>query len=76
MENTIENEYQIPIEKAMREDVNMMCNLSQGIKEEGIAQGEAMIILKMFQKGLSIEHIAAVTDKEVDEIKAIVGEKK
>ena len=35
----IGNEYAIPIEKDFREDVSIMCNLSQGIKEAGIAEG-------------------------------------
>ena len=34
------HEYAIPIEKDFREDVSVMCNLSQGIKEDGIAIGE------------------------------------
>ena len=34
------NEYDIPVENNLREDVNVMCNLSQGIKEDGIAIGE------------------------------------
>ena len=37
----IGNEYDIPVENNLREDVNVMCNLSQGIKEDGIAIGEA-----------------------------------
>lgn len=37
----IEKEYEIPIEENMKKDVNVMCNLSQGIKEKGIAIGRA-----------------------------------
>ena len=36
----IETEYQIPVETEMGKDVEYMCNLSQGIKEAGIARGE------------------------------------
>lgn len=39
--NIIGNEYDIPIEENFRKDVSVMCNLSQGIKEDGIAIGEA-----------------------------------
>lgn len=35
----ISTEYNIPVKDSMRKDVNMMCNLSQGILERGIAQG-------------------------------------
>ena len=38
--NIIGNEYDIPVEDGIRERVNIMCNLSQGIKEDGIAIGE------------------------------------
>ena len=37
----IGGEYEIPMEEELRKDVSAMCNLSQGIEEEGIAIGEA-----------------------------------
>ncbi len=39
--NIIGNEYDISIRENFREDVSEMCNLSQGILEDGIAIGEA-----------------------------------
>ena len=33
-ENIMEEEYKIPMEQEMREEVNTMCNLSQGIRED------------------------------------------
>lgn len=48
--NIIGNEYEIPIEDSIRKDVSVMCNLSQGIKEDGIAIGEARIISSMYKK--------------------------
>ena len=35
----IEEEYHIPMEQKLRKDLKIMCNLSQGVKEEGIAIG-------------------------------------
>ncbi len=35
----IGNEYDISIEEEFREDVSEMCNLGQGVREEGIAEG-------------------------------------
>ena len=32
-------EYDVPVEEEFRKDVNEMCNLGEGIKEEGIAIG-------------------------------------
>ena len=75
----IEKEYDIPIEDDIREEVEEMCNLSQGIKEDGIAIGEARkeekIILNMHNNGFTVEQIAMATDKNVEEVKAIIAGK-
>lgn len=72
----IGNEYDIPLEENFRKDMSTMCNLSQGVKEEGIAigraEGEAGLITKMYKNGLSIEQIASATDKTVEEVRAII----
>lgn len=81
--NIIEKEYEIPIEKDFRKDVDEMCNLSDGIEErgiekgikKGIAEGEATIILKLYNKGFTEEQIAEVTDKSLEEIKHIIDGK-
>ena len=39
--NIIEKEYEIPTEENFREDVNIMCNLSEKIEENGIEIGRA-----------------------------------
>ena len=80
----IENEYDINIENDLRKDVSNMCNLGYGLVEEGIARGiaegraegraeeAAGIILKMYNKGFTIEEIAETIDKDVEEVKAII----
>ena len=80
----IGNEYDIPLEENFRKDMSTMCNLSQGVKEEGIAigrregleegrrEGHAELITKMYKNGLSIEQIASATDKTVEEGRAII----
>lgn len=68
----MENEYHILTDDGMREDVNTMCNLSQGILERGEAKKEAKIILNMHKKGYTLEQIADVTDKSAKEIEAII----
>ena len=72
----IGKEYDIPLEENFRKDMNTMCNLSQGVKEEGIAigraEGEAGLITKMYKNGLSIELIASATDKTIEEVKTII----
>ena len=72
----IRKEYDIPLEENFRKDMSTMCNLSQGVKEEGIAigraEGEAGLITKMYKNGLSIELIASATDKTIEEVKTII----
>ena len=72
----IGKEYDIPLEENFRKDMSTMCNLSQGVKEEGIAigraEGEAGLIAKMYKNGLSIELIASATDKTREEVKTII----
>ena len=80
----IGKEYDIPLEENFRKDMSTMCNLSQGVKEEGIAigrregleegrrEGHAELITKMYKNGLSIEQIAFATDKTIEEVKTII----
>ena len=70
--NIIEGEYDISVEENIRKDVSIMCNLSQGIEDKGIAIGEARIILNMHDNGLTAEQIAAATDKDIKDIEIII----
>ena len=76
------------IAEELREDVNGMCNLSQGIKEDGIAIGlekgredgiaigevkaQTVLIRNMHKNGFTAEQIAAATDMNLEEIKTIL----
>lgn len=76
----IGNEYEIPMEKDFREDVSVMCNLSQKIKESGIEIGTANgiemgrkeMILKMYGKGYTIAQIADVAEVDEKQIEEII----
>ena len=74
----IEKEYSIPADGKIREDVSEMCNLSQGILERGEARGktraESGFILNMYKKGYTLEQIADVAEKSIDEVKVIIEE--
>lgn len=80
----IENEYNIPVDDRIREDVSAMCNLSQGILEKGEGRGEAIgkakegakFIVNMYDKGYTIEQIADVAEKSVEEVKTMIAKKK
>ena len=67
----IEHEYNIPISSEFREDVRIMCNLSQGIVDDTKAE----IIMNMYRKGYTLEQIADVTEKSISEIEEIIKKK-
>ena len=68
----IGNEYAIPMEKDFREDVGIMCNLSQKIKETGIEMGKREMIMKMYNKGYTAAQIADVAEMDEKQIKEII----
>lgn len=78
--NIIGTEYDIPMEEDFRKDVSVMCNLSQGIKEDGIeigkeigeAIGEARIIINMHNNGFTAQQISAATNKDLKEVEKII----
>ena len=67
----IEHEYNIPISQEFREDVSIMCNLSQGIEDKAIAK----IVMNMYKKGYTLDQIADVAETGVDEVEAIIKKK-
>lgn len=56
----------------VREDVGVICNLSQGIREKGRDEGVKEIILNMYANGFTLEQIAVVTKKSVEEVSAVI----
>ncbi len=51
--NIIEKEYEMPVEARMREEVNSMCNLGEGIREKALAEGTAKGLREGTAKGLA-----------------------
>ena len=72
----LKEEYDITEDDNLGEDVSEMCNLSQGIKEDGIAIGETGLIQNMHKNGFTAEQIAAATDKNLEEVKTILKQGK
>ena len=84
----IGNEFDIPLESNIRKDVNDMCNLSQGIKEQAYAEGTengivkgvaigkregiAETIIKMSRKGYEAEQISDILDMTAEEVREII----
>ena len=67
----IEYEYNIPISQEFREDVSIMCNLSQGIEDKAIAK----IVMNMYKIGYTPNQIADAVGVSVDEVEAIIKKK-
>ena len=80
--NILKNEYHISMEKSIKEDVKVMCNLSEGIEERGIIKGREegrtellkQQVQKKLAKGQSIEVIAEDLVEDVEVIRTIVDE--
>ena len=68
--NIIKEEYDIPIEQTIEQEVDVMCNLSQGKKEAGIAEGRSEgraeeIIETGYEFGLSEQDILERLQKKL-----------
>ncbi|MCM1541851.1 MAG: hypothetical protein NC121_11385 [Blautia sp.] len=64
----IKSEYSISIDDKLRKDVSAMCNLSQGIRDDA----NAKVIMNMHRKGYTLEQIAEIVEKSVEEVEAII----
>ena len=58
----------VPAEDSLRKDVKVMCNLSQGIRDDE----DERIILNMHKKGYTSEQIADIVEKSVVEVEAVI----
>ena len=78
----MEAEYGIPVEDDIREEVNIMCNLGEGLAEnymkQGIEEGKEQIkksvILNMYADGVSMENIIKWAGADENLVKAVIAE--
>ena len=78
IENIVENEYNIPMNDSFGEEVQQMCNLSEGIEqrgiEKGIQQGTRQMVLNALQSN-SIEDVSKILLLPIKEVEKIANEK-
>lgn len=68
----IGEEYDIPVENNVRRDISVMCNLSKGIREDATNEANEKIIMNMYRKGYTLEQIADVAEKSIEEVKVVI----
>lgn len=74
----MEAEYGIPVENDIREEVNIMCNLGEGLAEsymkQGIEEGIKSVILNMYADGVSMENMIKWAGADENLVKAVIAE--
>ncbi len=76
----IHDEYSIPMEKAVDEEVEYMCNLSSLYIKRGELRGEQRgeqkrtqkLVYSMYKNGIPTEQIAVIAELSTDEVKSII----
>lgn len=77
------NKLPIPINNDVREDVNIMCNLAEGIEERATKNAtekatkatSEKFIISMYKQGCSLSLIANVAGMSTDEVEAVIKKK-
>ena len=80
--NILEDSFDIAMTEKVKQEVDEMCNLSQGVREDGRAEGEAMgelkerkkIILNMLNKKRLLSDILDITEASKDDVLTIAKE--
>lgn len=74
----ISKEYQIPFVQKFEEDVSVMCNLGEGIKEEAEAEAKAemtkKVVMNMHQKGYTSTQIVEIVEMTAQEVETFIKE--
>lgn len=72
----LEEEYHIPVNDELRKDVNVMCNLGEGIEERAIERTTKKVtkefILSMYENHFTLEQIAKVAHKSIEEVRSTI----
>ena len=75
----MEREYNLPVNSDFRRDVNVMCNLSEGVEEKATERAtrkaNERVIMNMYKNGYTNAQIAKIVELGVSEIEAIIKEK-
>lgn len=64
----LEQEYQIEMKSDLRKGLNLMCNLSELVEEQGAFNKIKELVEKKLKKGLSVEEIADMLEEPIETI--------
>ena len=69
----LEEEFGVAMNEELEREVLVMCNLSQGVKAEGINIGEMRMLVKLVRKGrVTIEEAAKDAGMTVEEFEKVL----
>ena len=72
-EKNLEEEFGVAMNEELEREVLVMCNLSQGVKAEGISIGEMRMLVKLVRKGrVTIEEAAKDAGMTVEEFEKVL----
>jgi len=72
----MEDEYHIPVNDDLRRDVNVMCNLGEGIEEKAIEKTTRKVteefVKRMYENHFTLDQIALATGMSIEEAEVII----
>lgn len=72
-EKILEEEFDVAMNEELEREVLVMCNLSQGVKAEGISIGEMRMLVQLVRDGdLKIERAAEKAKMTVEQFKKMM----
>lgn len=70
----LEKEFHIPMTERIEEEVEHMCNLSDGVENKGIQQGIRLTVINMLKENLPIEVICRIAECDTSYVEQIQKE--
>lgn len=71
----IELEYDVPVEESLKEEMNEMCNLGEGLVERTEEKVLAEVVMNMYRSQFSLQQISLAINKSIEEVQRIIEEK-
>jgi len=72
-ETKLKDEFDVELTSKMKKELNIMCNLSEGIAEEAEIKKAEEIAIKMVRKDMPLKDIQELTDLSIERIKQLAS---